>query len=119
MSSAPVTVKTEPVPGFPNGVLIRPCGMLDPSTLSEFEKTMAICESNGMKQWVIDLSEATFLSSAAWALLIQLARRLQASGGKLVLCALPEAIAEVHQDLDLGRFLPVTATVTDAATQLH
>ena len=111
-------VEKEVFAGDPTALVLQPHGTLDPSTLAEFEVALAEADQKGMRRLLVDLSAATFLSSAAWALLIQVARKLRAAGGALVLCGMPDGIAEVHQDLDLSRFLPSAPGLPEAAQLL-
>ncbi len=71
-------------------------------------------EASDRDRFVLDLSEVTYLTSAALGLVINLHAHLQARGYALAVVAPPGEVAEVFAHTRLGEVIPVYARL-DAA----
>ncbi len=69
----------------------------------------------GRRKVLLRFGSVEFVSSAALGKLITLHRKLQAVGGKLVVCDVPRDLREVFQILNRGRFFTITAGPCAAA----
>jgi anti-anti-sigma factor len=61
------------------------------------QELLALVERAEVKKVVIDLSRARYVSSIAFWPLLSLRRRLQDKGGRLIICGLTGAVADVFQ----------------------
>jgi anti-anti-sigma factor len=78
------------------------------------KEMLAAVESTGSKKIVIDFQPVHYISSAAFRPLLSLRRKLQETGGRMVLCNLSPLISEVFQLLRLvstSRSYPATFEV--------
>jgi anti-sigma B factor antagonist len=78
------------------------------------QEMLALIAAAGSQKIVIDLQPVDYLSSAAFRPLLSLRRKLQETGGRMVLCNLSPLVAEVFQLLRListSRSYPATFEV--------
>jgi anti-anti-sigma factor len=78
------------------------------------QEFMAAMASSGIQQVVINLQPVEYLSTAAFRPLLSLRRKLQESGGRMVLCHLAPLVNEVFHILRLtttSRSYPATFDV--------
>lgn len=88
-----------------NGVtVLSPAGRIDTTTAGALESRLATVLTAAAPQLVVDLSAVDYISSAGLRVLLVAARRVQASGGRLALCALGQPVRQVFQ---LAGFLPL------------
>jgi anti-anti-sigma factor len=76
---------------------------LDSDKLSDKvrQELLAIVTASGNRKVVIDLQNVEYLSSAAFRPLLSLRRKLQETGGQMVLCQLTANVRKVFEDLKL------------------
>ena len=65
-------------------------------------------------QWVIDLSQAQYLGSAALGLLVNLRQQIKQSGGRLVLCGLSPQLIHIFKTCCMERLFRITKSRKDA-----
>jgi anti-anti-sigma factor len=70
-------------------------GRLDAETSPSAEKWLLNIVAQGERLLVLDFSELTYISSSGLRLLIEVARSLQKTNGKLALAALNDHVGEV------------------------
>jgi anti-anti-sigma factor len=70
-------------------------GRLDAETSPGAEKRLMNLMDQGERRLVFDFSELTYISSSGLRLLIEVARNLQKTGGKLALAALSDHVLEI------------------------
>ena len=88
-----------------NGVtVVAPQGRVDSVSSAELEAVLGRHLDAGDKKLAVDFGGVEYISSAGLRVLLMLAKRLQASGGRLVLCAMPESVRLVFE---LAGFLPI------------
>ena len=88
-----------------NGVLVMtPAGRIDSTTAGTLEARLAAALAGRAPRLVLDLSDVDYISSAGLRVLLVAARRVQASDGRLALCALGQPVRLVFQ---LAGFLPL------------
>lgn len=66
--------------------------------------------SAGARQLVVDLSAVGYLNGAGLRVLVKTGQRLQAHGGRLMLCAVPSYIREVLDIAGVTSVFPVFGT---------
>jgi anti-anti-sigma factor len=79
-------------------------GRLDAETSPSIEKRLMSLVDQGERRVVFDFSELTYISSAGLRLLIEVARNLQRTNGKLALAALSD---HVHKVIEIAGFTSV------------
>jgi anti-sigma B factor antagonist len=98
---------------LPEGsVVVRVEGELDMATSGSFEE--AIAEAEPGARLVIDLTECTFLDSSAVRVLVETARSMEESNGKVSLVTRDPGILRVLEIAAVDTMLPVHDTL-DAA----
>lgn len=93
--------------------VVQVSGRIDVTSLADLRTHVAIAQS-GAPRLIIDLSEATFLDSAALGVLVDLTRQARERGGDLVLCGLAQPIAEVIGLLKLDSFFTIVDDLASA-----
>lgn len=84
--------------------VIAPSGRIDTTTVGALDARLAPLLAAECPRVVIDFSGVDYISSAGLRLLLLAARRVQSTGGALVLCALGEPVRQVFH---LAGFLPL------------
>lgn len=72
------------------------------------EQLFQLVDELGRKKILLNFSNVEFLSSAALGKLITLNRKVQAAGGKLVLCSIDPSIYEVFMITRLDKLFTIT-----------
>jgi anti-anti-sigma factor len=91
-------------------LVIAPAGTIDSRTAPQFEKLALDALAKGERRIVVDFSAVDFTSSAGLRVLLMLGKRLQPSGGTLVLCGLNAGVRKVLEVSGLMAAFPVVAT---------
>ena len=79
-----------------------------PEPAIELERELsAVLSREDCKRVLIDLSETSYLSSTAFAVLVKCARQVAAAGGQLKLCGLHPDVLVGARILDLGRWMEI------------
>ena len=76
-------------------------GKLDATTAKTFEDKILGVINSGTQRLVVDLSQLEYVSSSGLRVLLLAAKRLQGTGGKIVLCSMKD---HVRQVFDLAGF---------------
>jgi stage II sporulation protein AA (anti-sigma F factor antagonist) len=88
-----------------NGVAVVALqGRVDSVSSAELESALVGHLEADARQLVVDLGGVEYISSAGLRVLLMLAKKLQGTGGRLVLCAMPESVRLVFE---LAGFLPI------------
>jgi anti-anti-sigma factor len=88
-----------------NGVtVVAPHGRVDSVSSAELESALVAHLGDEGRKLVVDLGGVEYISSAGLRVLLMLAKKLQGTGGRLVLCAMPESVRLVFE---LAGFLPI------------
>jgi anti-sigma B factor antagonist len=90
-------------------------GRLDTETAADLELALQDLQALGATQFVIDLGEIGYVSSAGLRVLLALAKQLDGGRGSLKLCALNEAVKQVF---DVAGFSKLFAIFPDRAAAL-
>ena len=92
------------------------CGRLDATTCPDVEKRLLTLVDEGEVRIAIDFSGLSYISSAGLRLLMLVAKRVQASGGRLALAALNDNVHEIFKISGLTQLFYMYQTVDEAAT---
>lgn len=103
-------VRLETVPQGP--VVVHVSGELDMATSPQLEETIA--SAAPVTRLVIDLTDCTFLDSAAIRLLTSTASEVRGTGGELALAVSDPGILRVLEITAVDSLLPVHPTVEAA-----
>jgi anti-sigma B factor antagonist len=90
--------------------VVRPAGRLDAHTV----EPLAAWMEHAPPRVVVDLSGATFLDSAALAVLVRGMKRCRQLGGDLRLCALPGSVRMIFELTRLDRAFEIYPVEADA-----
>lgn len=111
MHDAHLSLSTETSEGL---AVVRVAGDFDLSTVAAFEAELASSVTAGLV--AVELSGCTFLDSSGLQTLVRAHRRVAEAGGRLVLVAPSAPARRVLAIATLDRFIPVAATLEEAAT---
>ena len=89
-------------------LILAPVGRLDSGNARSFETVVMERIDGGEQSLVIDFSRLNFISSAGMRVLLIAAKKLQASRGTLVLCAMKDHIHEVFRISGFDRVITIT-----------
>jgi anti-sigma B factor antagonist len=76
-------------------------GRLDATSAKTFEEKIIGVINSGTERLVVDLSQLEYVSSSGLRVFLLAAKRLQSTGGKIVLCSMKD---HVRQVFDLAGF---------------
>lgn len=93
-------------------------GAIDMRAAGDFEKALLKAIEEGGRRVVIDFARVDLLTSAGIRVLVTLSRRLQGTGGAVVLCALGPAVQRVFDISGLAKQFRIAATRGDAVAAL-
>ena len=93
-------------------------GKLDAVSSPEFEKELSELIGQGEKDFIIDLGELAYLSSAGLRVILATVKRLKEKEGKLFLCALKDLVKEVFEISGFGAIIPVYDSVESALAHM-
>jgi anti-anti-sigma factor len=65
-------------------------------------------------QWVLDLSQLSYMGSAALGLLVNLRQQIKQSGGRLVLCGLSPQLVHIFKTCCMERLFKIVKSRKDA-----
>lgn len=91
-------------------LVLLPVGRLDSANARSFESLVMERVDGGEQRLVVDFSRLDFISSSGMRVLLMAAKKLHASQGKLVLCAMPGHIQEVFQISGFDQIIPIRDT---------
>jgi anti-anti-sigma factor len=98
--------------------IVRPQGRLDSASSPQFERDLLSDIDTGIRKLLIDFSELQYISSAGLRTILLAAKRMKASGGRLVLCSLSPQIAEVFDISGFSSILDIQPSHDVAMAQL-
>jgi anti-sigma B factor antagonist len=78
------------------------------------EAILELIRSEAEGQWVIDLSQLSYMGSAALGLLVNLRQQIKQSGGRLVLCGLSPQLLHIFKTCCMERLFRIVKTRKDA-----
>jgi anti-anti-sigma factor len=94
--------------------LIKLIGRLDTETSPDFELAAYDAQNAGAKDFIVDLSEVTYVSSAGLRVLLALAKKLEGKGS-MKLAGLKGVVKEVFDKSGFARLFAIFADVSAAS----
>ena len=88
-----------------DALILALSGKLDATTAKTFEDKILGVINSGTQRLVVDLSQLEYVSSSGLRVFLLAAKRLQATDGKIVLCALKDQIRQVFDLAGFSSFL--------------
>lgn len=95
-------------------VVLEPVGRLETKTSPDLEKKIVALLAAGDRQFVLDLAETEYVSSAGLRVFLMLAKKLAGGAGRLSLCRLNSSVREVFEIAGFASLFSIHAT-RDAA----
>jgi anti-anti-sigma factor len=89
-------------------------GLLDTAASRDFDQAVQKALADGARHVAVDLAGAELLTSACIRILVTLHKRLRATGGLLLLCALNDHVQEVFEVAGIAMHFQVVPTSADA-----
>jgi anti-anti-sigma factor len=99
--------------------ILSPVGRLDSHTAPGFEQEVLAAVAGGTTHMLIDFSNVQYISSAGLRIVLIAAKKMKAAGGKLALCELSDAIAEVFKISGFSSILDIHADQASALAALR
>ena len=82
-------------------------GSLDLTNFSKIKEFFeGLTEKEKNLRCVVDISKVMFIASSIWAIFIARSRVTRLSGGKMVLCNMPNEIKGVYKSMNIDSILP-------------
>lgn len=78
-------------------MVIAPFGRIDTTTSGSVDETVRRVVDTGARRIVVDFSSVEYISSAGLRVFLVLAKRMRDLHGRLILCAMPEPVAQVFR----------------------
>lgn len=78
------------------------------------ESILELIRSEPDGQWVLDLSQLSYMGSAALGLLVNLRQQIKQSGGRLVLCGLSAQLLQIFRTCCMEKLFRIVKTRKDA-----
>ena len=78
------------------------------------EAILGLIRAEPEGQWVLDLSQLSYMGSAALGLLVNLRQQIKQSGGRLVLCGLSPQLLHVFKTCCMERLFRIVKSRKDA-----
>ena len=95
-------------------VVLALAGRLDGDSAIPLQRHLQELIALGETQFVIDAAALTYISSSGMRLLLELARRLGAEGGHIMLCALREPVRRILEIAGLFSQFNICESPTEA-----
>jgi anti-anti-sigma factor len=100
------------------GVLLALAGRMDTVAAPQFEDACVPWLRSGEKTIVVDLSQLEYISSMGLGYLLSVHKKLQGSGGGLVVCGLTGMVKEVFRLSGFNKLFPAYDTADAAFEKL-
>ncbi len=93
--------------------MLRFTGLLDAFSEPAFRKVVSRCIEEGPKHVILDFSAIDFIDSSGLGILVQMAKKSQASGGTLQIVSNPR-VKQTVKLVRLEQLLPLKASLEEA-----
>jgi anti-anti-sigma factor len=100
------------------GVLIALTGRMDTVAAPQFQQACDPWLRDGEKTIVVDFTQLEYISSMGLGYLLSVNKKLQAGGGKLVVCGLTGLVKEVFRLSGFNQLFPAYDTAEAAFEKL-
>ncbi len=100
-----ITVTASVHPQHKDITLISVKGFIDTNTAPEFEKTFQSVLGEKRFNLIIDLKEASYISSAGWGIFVGEIKRIRNQKGDLILVGMNPEVADIYELLQFSSIL--------------
>ena len=98
---AGLEVAMKPVDGDPTAIIAELTGVLDGTTVAQFQDAVDDSFKRGVRKLVIDIAKVRYVNSTGLGAIVKYNDRLKAGGGGLALCKVPS-----RRDNHSGHYSP-------------
>ena len=95
-------------------IIVSVKGRMDAITSVDFEKYLTEWLSNGQNEFLLDLSEMDYISSAGLRSILKISKQLQMRNGKLIFAALQDSVREVFRISGFDKIFLIRKTMEEA-----
>ncbi len=99
-------------------VVLAPSGRIDTTTSGAVDDTVRRSVDSGARSLVIDFSGVDYISSAGLRVFLVLAKRMRDLHGRLILCGMPEPVAQVFRLAGFMALFQVEASRLEALAKI-
>jgi anti-anti-sigma factor len=103
-------VQRQPLPRVRGAAVMRLSGVIDTTTLNEFETRLEETRKDGIERLLLDLEKVRYINSSGFGALVKFSDQFKAKGGGLGLFNVPAKVQVVLEMLGLQAFFPIFAT---------
>jgi anti-anti-sigma factor len=96
------------------GIVLRVSGRMDADAAPEFDQTCRRSLVPAAKNLVLDFSGLDFIASAGLSSVLMAGKKVEAQGGRLVLCGLKERIRQIFLFSGLDALFPIFESLEQA-----
>jgi len=93
-------------------------GRMDAVSSPGFEKQLFNLMDQGQKDFVIDLGELEYISSAGLRVILGTVKKLKDKGGRLFLCSLKDVVMEIFEISGFATLIPTCDSVDSALSRM-
>jgi anti-anti-sigma factor len=93
-------------------------GRMDAVSSPGFEKQLLELMDQGQKDFVIDLGELEYISSAGLRVILGTVKKLKEKEGRLFLCALKDIVREIFEISGFAAIVPTCDSVDSALSRM-
>jgi anti-anti-sigma factor len=97
-----------------NATVVSVTGKMDAVSSPELEKELSQLMAEGEKNFVVDLAELDYISSAGLRIILATAKRLKEKEGKILLASLKDMVKEVFEISGFSAIIPIYESVDSA-----
>ena len=101
-----------------NAAVVSIRGRMDAVSSPQFEKELSELMAEGEKNFIIDLGELDYISSAALRSILVTVKKIEKKEGKLLLSALKDMVKEVFEISGFTAIIPVYESVESALAHI-
>lgn len=109
-------LKPEPLPGVPDGALLRLSGKGGNAAVRQLQETLQPLLAKGTKNLLFDCASLEFFNSSAFGYLTNLSDTLREAGGMVALCRVPLKVQVAFNYMGLKDFFVFFRDESEAAT---
>ena len=77
--------------------ILEPSGRIDTTTSGTLEEVLRRTVDAGARRLIVDLAAVEYISSAGLRVFLVVAKRMRDLHGRLILCGMPEPVAQVFR----------------------
>lgn len=99
-------------------VLVRLEGVVDSTNVEEFFAFINSLFKMGMKRMVLDMENASYLSSGGLSVIVDAYKKAEREGGKLVIARASDMVADLFKVVQVEKIIPFFETVEEALRAL-